>query len=100
MPESEEEDVHIDYRMFVAKSGWQWLKQRTFQEVLLILHLTVTCAGLYLASIVLLHIEDQHTSQVDRVSASFDKALDRLAGVRREGVDPRDSDSKVAGKSP
>lgn len=97
---TEEEDVHIDYRMFVAKSGWQWLKQRTFQEVLLILHLTATCAGLYLASIVLLHIEDQHTSQVDRVSASFDKALDRFAGVRRDVVGPRGPESKVAGKSP
>lgn len=94
---SSEEDVHVDYRMFVAKSGWQWLRQRTFQEVLLIMHLAAMCVGRYLVGIVLLHIEDQHTAQVDRVSASFDKALDRVAGVRVQ--DGRTQvESKIAGK--
>lgn len=94
-----EEDVHIDYRMFVAKSGWQWLKQRTFQEVLLILHLAATCVGLYLVGVVFLHVEDQHTVQINRVGSSFDKALDRVAGVRTNESDRMrvDSDSKIAG---
>jgi hypothetical protein len=85
-----------DTKTTIIRGMLEWWKGQPFANSMAFLQLIAMGGAVYLAVYVLIpaerqaiqqmieHVEDQQTQQIDRLSDSFDRALDRIspAGVK------------------
>lgn len=88
-------EIVADTKNTILRGILEWWKGQPFANSMAFLQLLAMCAAVYLAVYVLIpaerqaiqgmieHVEQQQTQQIDRLSDSFDRALDRLSRAGR-----------------
>lgn len=95
-----------DAKQTLLRAVLEWWKGQPFANSMAFLQLVIMGAALYLGVYVFLpgerqaiqgmieHVEDQQTQQIDRLSDSFDRALDRLSNAGRIAASGSKSSAK------